>query len=210
MLCSTQLERRCPRKTCRLRLPLALSRCCVCSSLYLSLLVEALPTLLSIALLMRYYGRSAGAARDTNALTLSDIEGGHDVQWVLRLLLHLPSLFPLHICVLDHYRLATTHLQRSSTIDLLPARSASRPTQKIELILAQCTRFALQRVAVTVCQPASSAPQVGTTAHPSITSLIIDFYCVTHAPSKTTSKPRQASSKCLRQKRFQFLTATNT
>ena len=46
------------------------------SSLYLSLstlLVEALPTLLTIALLMRYHGRSAGAARDTNALTLSDI-----------------------------------------------------------------------------------------------------------------------------------------
>ena len=46
------------------------------SSLYLSLstlLVEALPTLLTIALLMRYHARSAGAARDTNALTLSDI-----------------------------------------------------------------------------------------------------------------------------------------
>jgi hypothetical protein len=46
------------------------------SDLYLSLstlLVEALPTLLTIALLMRYHGRSAGAARDTNALTLSDI-----------------------------------------------------------------------------------------------------------------------------------------
>ncbi len=45
------------------------------SSLYLSLstlLVEALPTLLTIALLMRYHGRSAGAAR-TNALSLSDI-----------------------------------------------------------------------------------------------------------------------------------------
>ena len=48
----------------------------LCSSLYLSLstlLVEALPTLLTIALLMRYHARSAGAARDTNALTLSDI-----------------------------------------------------------------------------------------------------------------------------------------
>jgi hypothetical protein len=35
--------------------------------------VEALPTLLTISLLMRYHARSAGAARDTNALTLSDI-----------------------------------------------------------------------------------------------------------------------------------------
>ena len=46
------------------------------SSLYLSLstlLVEALPTLLTIALLMRYHGRSAGATRATNALTLGDI-----------------------------------------------------------------------------------------------------------------------------------------
>ncbi len=45
------------------------------SSLYLSLstlLVEALPTLLTIALLMRYHARSAGAAR-TSALSLTDI-----------------------------------------------------------------------------------------------------------------------------------------
>jgi hypothetical protein len=47
------------------------------SSLYLSLstlLVEALPTLLTIALLMRYHGRSAGAARATNALSFGDID----------------------------------------------------------------------------------------------------------------------------------------
>jgi hypothetical protein len=38
----------------------------LCSSLYLSLstlLVEALPTLLTIALLMRYHGRSPGVER---------------------------------------------------------------------------------------------------------------------------------------------------
>jgi hypothetical protein len=46
------------------------------SSLYLSLstlLVEALPTLLTIALLMRYHGSSAFAARGSAAVGLSDI-----------------------------------------------------------------------------------------------------------------------------------------
>ncbi len=43
------------------------------SSMHLSLstlLVEALPTLLTIALLMRYHARSAGAARATTTLSL--------------------------------------------------------------------------------------------------------------------------------------------
>ena len=46
------------------------------SGLYLSLstlLVEALPTMLTIGLLMRYHGRSAGASRDANAFSLSGI-----------------------------------------------------------------------------------------------------------------------------------------
>jgi hypothetical protein len=46
------------------------------SGLYLSLstlLVEALPTLLTIALLMRYHTRTAGSARNTHALSLGGI-----------------------------------------------------------------------------------------------------------------------------------------
>jgi hypothetical protein len=46
------------------------------SGLYLSLstvLVEALPTILTMGLLMRYHASSAGAARGSHALSLGDI-----------------------------------------------------------------------------------------------------------------------------------------